>query len=350
MIALAPLRVLVRGEGFTTAELPSRVEDFLAWLGGPCLLRVPGRDRGRSRIVAALLHGNEPSGVLAMHDWLRSERMPAVDALLFIAASQTALARPTFGHRFLEGRADFNRCWLPPYETPEGRVAHEVLHLMRECRAECLVDLHNNTGHNPPYGVGPVPGAAELNLVSLFADRFVHSPLTLATLVEATRDDFPSVTIECGRSGDPAADAVARRGLELCLERATLEPRRVEALSMRILVDPVRVAVRRGVELAFGDGPVAGADFTVAIDIDRHNFERVAPGTPLGWLGPRGVWPVEARGETGRDTSGELFEVVEGRLQTRRSMIPIMMTTNRSNALADCLFYVVEEGRPVGRS
>jgi hypothetical protein len=176
---------------------------------------------------------------------------------------------------------------------PAGPTTIDML-----ANAAFLVGLHNNTGHNPPYG----------------------------------------------------ADAVARRGLEACLERATLEQRRVEAPSMRILVDPVRVAVRRGVELAFGDGPVAGADFTVATDIDRHNFERVAPGTPLGWLGPRGVWPVEARGETGRDTSGELFEVAEGRLQTRRSMIPIMMTTSRSNALAYCLFYVVEEGRPVGRS
>ena len=101
-----------------------------------------------------------------------------------------------------------------------------------------------------------------------------------------------------------------------------------------------------GIELAFGEERVAGADLTVAMDIDRHNFERVGAGASIGWLGPRDVWPVEALGEAIRDVSHELFEIRDGELVTRRSLIPIMMTTNRVNALADCLFYVVQKGKP----
>ncbi len=223
-------------------------------------------------------------------------------------------------------------------------MAQQALRLMRESGAECLIDLHNNTGHNPAYGVGPYPGAAELNLVSIFGDRFVHSPLRLGTLVEATREDFPSVTIECGRSGDPTADAIAIRGLESFLSSERLELRRLEARAMQVLTDPVRVCVREGTQLAFGDGPMAGADITIALDIDRHNFEQIQAGSPIGWIGSRDVWPLYASGEAEGDLSRTYFEARGGRIVTRRPLIPIMMTTNRDNALADCLFYIVSEG------
>jgi hypothetical protein len=303
---------------------------------------VKGRDTSRTRIASTLLHGNEPSGLRAAHAWLRTGRVPAVNALLFIAAVRTALETPAFTHRFLPGRIDLNRCWLPPYEGRVGSFAHEILRLLRQSNAESLVDLHNNSGHNPPYGVGPDPGAAGLNLVAFFAERFVHSPLQLGTLVEATRDDFPSVSVECGRAGDPAADAAALSGLERYLEEDQLELRRVNPKCMDVFTDPVRVCIRAGVELAFGEGPVAGADFTVARDVDRHNFESLAPGVPIGWVRGGADWPLEALGEASRDLSHGLFALRDGVLETRKAIVPIMMTTNRRNALDDCLFYVVQ--------
>jgi hypothetical protein len=344
---LQPVRILELGRDWRPSTLPESVEEFLRWLGSHSLLCVPGRDQSRTRLVSTLLHGNEPSGVRAVHQWLRAGRKPAVDVLIFIGAVETALTPPGFAHRFLPGSLDMNRCWLPPFETPEGVVAHEVLRLIRQTHAESLVDIHNNTGHNPAYGVGVVPGAAELNLTSLFGDRFVHSPLRLGTLAEATCNDFPSIAIECGRSHDPAADAVALAGLERYLETDVIDYQRVVPDHMSVLVDPVRVCVREGVELAFGDGPVAGADVTVDLDIDRHNFEELAPETEIGWLGERRVWPLEALDETGRDLSKEFFDIREGRMVTRQPIIPIMMTTNRDNALSDCLFYVVKRGQEI---
>jgi hypothetical protein len=343
-----PIRVVEREAALRPERIPARVEDFLGLLGSPTLISVPGRDASRTRIVATLLHGNEPSGLRAVHTWLRTGQVPAVNALIFVAATRTALTPPGFTHRFLPGGDDLNRCWFPPFDGRAGAFAQEVLRLLRQSNAESLVDLHNNTGHNPPYGVGPVSGAAELSLVSFFAERFVHSPLQLGTLVEATRDDFPSVTVECGRSGDPVADASALAGLESYLTEECLERRRVRAKRMEVFVDPVRVCVRDGVELAFGDGPVAGADFTIARNVDRHNFERLAGGVVIGWLGTGGVWPIEALGEKNRDLSRDLFDVQGGVLETRQSLIPIMMTSNRSNALADCLFYVVQRGETLG--
>ena len=64
----------------------SRLE-LLHWLeslGGATAWLVPGRDRSRTRVVTTLLHGNEPSGFVALHDWLRSGPQPAVDSLLIV--------------------------------------------------------------------------------------------------------------------------------------------------------------------------------------------------------------------------------------------------------------------------
>jgi succinylglutamate desuccinylase/aspartoacylase family protein len=325
------------------------VEDFLAWLGGPSLLRIAGRDRARTRALATLLHGNEPSGVRALHAYLRGDRTPATDVVCFLGAVDAARAGSGFAHRMAPGRRDLNRCFREPFAGDEGQLAHEALRLLREANPDALVDLHNNTGHNPVYGVGTVADAASLNLTGFFGERFVVSDLRLGALVEATANDFPSVTIECGRAGDRAADAAALRGLEAYLALEALETRRVVASPIAILCDPVRVAVRPGVRLAFGAAPVDGVDLTLSADIDRHNFAPVMPGAPVGWLAAEAAWPLEARGADGVDLSRDLFVARDGRLETRRGMIPIMMTTDVAAALADCLFYVVQPREEIAR-
>ena len=87
-----------------------------------------------------------------------------------------------------------------------GRIAAEALRLMREADPECLVDLHNNTGHNPAYGVGPRTGTAELNLVGLFAERFVHSDLRLGALVEAKAEIVRNTRTLCFLRGQVSTD------------------------------------------------------------------------------------------------------------------------------------------------
>lgn len=320
--------------------VPDTVEAFLHDLGGPAWIEVRGRDTTRTRAVATLIHGNEPSGVRAIHGWLRDGAIPAVDVRILIASIDAALAPPGFAHRMLPGRQDLNRCFLPPFEGEGGALAREALERLRVAAPEALVDLHNNTGHNPPYGVGPATTPTLLSLTALFGKHFVHSDLRLGALVEATQHDFPSVTIECGRAGDAAADAVARAGLDHFLGEAHVVDYAGSGAAMEVLERPVRVSVSAGTSVAFAEGRQPGVDLTVTGDVDRHNFERVAAGTHIGWV-REGTWPLEARDAAGRDRSRELFVIRDGFLEARRDFIPIMMTTDATVALADCLFYVV---------
>lgn len=321
-------------------DVPAGALDWLRALGGPTLIHVPGRDPTRTRVVSTLLHGNEPSGLRAMARFLREDIHPMVDGLLFVGAVETALAGGGFAYRSLPDRRDLNRCWRPPWEGTEGALAQAVLEAIFDVAPECLVDLHNNTGHNPAYGVAFHLGHAERSLVSIFADRVVHTPIELGTLVEATLAACPSVTIECGRSGDPGADEVAYRGLVELMGRDLIDFDRPER-PVAVLVDPVRIELRPGTRLSFGDAPDPTADVTISRDIDRHNFETLPMGAPIGWLAEGRPWPFVARGPDGTDASRDLIALHGQSLVTARGLMPIMMTTDRDVALRDCLFYAV---------
>ncbi|MDX2088820.1 MAG: succinylglutamate desuccinylase/aspartoacylase family protein [Kofleriaceae bacterium] len=318
-------------------RVPANAERFLDELEVPTVFHVPGHDRARSRVVAGLIHGNEPSGLRAIHRYLRSGEIPAVDAWLFVGNVASARTAPRFSHRMLPGRRDLNRCFRPPFRELDGQIAEHVLGMLREVRPELVVDLHNNTGRNPAYAVG---GALDerLDLAALFCDRFVCSNLNLGTFTEAFTELAPSVTIECGRVGDPQADATAYAGL-LRLMRTQALVSTYGREHMMILEEPVRVCLRPELSLAFGARADPRACVTLDLEIDRHNFEVVAEGTRFGWIA-RGVpWPFDARDESGAEVSARWLEISQEAIVSRRSFVPFMMTTHAEIARVDCLFY-----------
>ena len=321
--------------------------DAVAWLrelGGPTAIRVPGRDPSRLRVAVTLLHGNEPSGVRAVHAWLRSDAVPATDTVLVLGAVDAALAEPVLTTRQLPGAPDLNRVFaFPDRATAHGRFALALLELVADPRTEALVDLHNNSGRNPAYGVIQRADPAESVLVGLFADTAVVYDLRLGALLELTADRLPSAVIECGLAGDPAADAVAHHGLQRFLGEDDLFDRPPPPL--RVLGDPVRVEVTAGVAVAFAAGAAGGlagegpAQLLLDSAIDRLNFAAVPAGTVLGSVAAGAPWPLVARGADGRDRSRELFVVQGNRLVTLRELTPIMMTTSPAIAHSDCVFY-----------
>jgi hypothetical protein len=325
----------------TDEILGDNADEFLGRLGQAALIRRRGRDRSRARAVVTLLHGNEPSGLRAVWSWLRLNVVPAVDCLIFLPGVEAALTPPRFTHRVRPGGRDLNRCFAPPFDGTDGELASEILAQIGGAECEAVIDLHNNTGHNPVYGVGPVADDQCLGLVALFANRFVLTDLHLGALMEAVAAERPAVTIECGRAGDPAADAVAFAGLQRFLHADRLEPLK-ESDGVEIFASPVRVRLRPGTRLVFSSQPADDADLTLTRDIDRHNFEILAAGHHIGWIHAGSPWPLEARDAEGNDISHTMFAVNDGALHIRHEMIPIMMTTQPEIALQDCLFYAVE--------
>lgn len=333
-------------EDVRPGDIPARVDDFLDALAGPTILAVSGQDRSRVRIVAGTIHGNEPSGLRAIHRALHADRTPATDMLYFVGAVEAARAEPRFSHRFLPGRRDLNRCFRAPWDGPDGAIGRATLAVLCSRSVELAVDLHNNTGRNPSYAIGGALDGAHLALSALFTNRFIHSDLKLGSFAEAMDSHCPCITIECGQAHDPRADETAWLGLASLLRLERLDTARQGIESMEVFTSPSRVELARGATLAFGSAPQPGADLTLDPGVDRHNFQSLAPGTPIGFVREGGPWPVVVRDTCGADRSQELFELDgRGGLLIRETLVPIMMTTDPHAAANDCLFYAVRRHR-----
>jgi hypothetical protein len=120
------------------------------------------------------------------------------------------------------------------------------------------------------------------------------------------------------------------------------------ATAIVVLEKPLRVSLRPGASIAYADGPVAGADLTVRVEIDRHNLETLPAGSPIGWVRAGAPWPIVATGASGQDESRDFFALRGGVLEARREITPIMMTTDPGIARSDCLFYVVRRAEGAG--
>lgn len=326
-------------DGIAGLALDAGDAEFLRSLGGPTAIRIPGRDRTRCRAVVTLLHGNEPSGMRALRAWFRSEFSPVTDLLVVFGNVQAGLV----GQRLLDDGRDLNRCFLPPFDGPEGSIASQILEAIHARPMEALIDLHNNTGRNPAYGVATDAKPERIGLVAPFGHRCVVSDIPLGSLMEALDPSLPSLTVECGRAGDRVADETALRGLRAFVGTDDIvASARASADGIGVLENPRRVCLRQEIGIDFAERRRPGAGLTLTLDIDRHNFERMPAGELVGWIDPGTPWPIYCVDAAGRDASRQLFASVGDELRTRVAMTPIMMTTEPRIAREDCLFYVVD--------
>jgi Succinylglutamate desuccinylase / Aspartoacylase family len=328
-----------------TWESPARgdvgdtVEDFLHLLGGPACIHLTGRDRTRTRAMTTLLHGNEPSGVRALHRFLKEGRQPTTDVVALVASVSAALEPPGFAHRMLPGRRDLNRCFAGPGADFEGRLAREIVQRLKDARPEAFIDLHNTSGSGPAYGVGTRVDPARLAMTSLFASHYVLTDIRLGSLMEATEDDFPTVTLECGGARNSMADRVAFEGLDRFLCTESLLEAAAARGDVTVLEHPVRVRLAAGAHVAYSNAPVASRALTLRNDIDQFNSVVLPSSEPIGWINKLEV--LTAPDGSGVECLRTLFEIRDGRLHARGPLRLFMATTNERIAEEDCLFYAI---------
>jgi hypothetical protein len=321
-------------------------EEVLVGLRGkPALIRIPAASTAhapRARLVSCLLHGNEPSGFLAMVDVLRrGERFP-FDLWVLIGNVRAATEDGLYAHRHLDDQEDFNRVWdVRSATTDMRRCAAAILEQLRAADLEAAVDLHNNSGRNPYYSILTQLSAEGLVLASLCADTMLLWRLHLHTLMEALGSVCPAVSVECGAShlsdGLSFASGVVHRFLtaaDFAVHAVDDQPR------PRQMVEILhRVIVRPDVEFSFG-AAVDGAGFVVVPELDRYNFEVLPARHTIGHVDPGAAMPLFACDVTGRDVTDQLFRITpDGAVIVVADVVPMMMTTSVRQARRDCLFY-----------
>ena len=320
-------------------------EAFLARLDGPLCITLPGADPTRTRVLVTLLHGNEPSGFIALHRWLREAKQPATNVVCLIASATAARRAPRFSHRTLPGVRDLNRCFRPPFDidTP-GRLAGRMLSFIEQIRPEAVIDIHNTSGSGPSFAVSINADARHRALVALFTRRLVLTDLRLGSLMEISEHLVPTVTIECGGRLDDNAHAVARAGIDHFLTRASLWDALPASDAVEIMHNPVRLELTDACDLAYAPEPRSDVALTLRPDIEHHNFGVTPAGTHLGWVHGAGLRDLfVARNTAHTCVLEDLVSLSGGELRTKRPLKLFMITTNPLIAKSDCLFYAVQD-------
>lgn len=317
--------------------------EWLERLAGPTVIWIDGRESARTRAVVTLLHGNEPSGLLAIHSILRSGEVPLTNLLLVIVSVEAALLEPRFRYRAYPQERDMNRSFNPPHQDSAGRLALAVLNRLKAAQQsadlEAVLDVHNTSGQSPSFAVATVEQRSHEILAAVFTQRLVITELRLGSLMEQSTEECPVVTVECGGAQEPQSHALAEQGLRTFMQRENLFELD-HAVDMDLYHDPVRFELEQRLTLAFAEAPVLGVDLTLLDQVDQFNFKLVPAGAQIGWIRDPDVIKhlrvIDARGNNRFD---QYFEICGNRLQTKATQKLFMVTTRPDIALSDCLLY-----------
>lgn len=311
---------------------------FLRQLQGLTIFDLKGEDSSRTRVVTTLIHGNEPSGFIASHLWLRSSSKPATDVRVIICNPEAARTKPMFTNRYLGRSDDLNRFFLTDEsDTREVALrARQIKQAVAEVKPEAIIDLHNTSGNSPAFGVAVNDSLETLELVGLFSSKLILTGLSVGAIMEL---DFgaPIATIECGGSNEIYSHQVATDGLHEFFTRPDIFQNNSNRVSVHR--KPVRVELVGDASIGFSHHRLPTTDITLRADIEILNREPTPAGEFLGWFDPDLPLPLKATDEQGNNQIDSLIEVKNGCLFARNNMQLFMVTTVTEIATNDCIFY-----------
>ena len=326
MIAAPALR---RIEGLPPGLLDIEASALHDWLGAPTLLRLKGCERA-SVLISVLLHGNETSGWDALRQVLRRHAAALPRDLLILIGNVEAA---TAGVRTLPDQEDFNRIW-----RPASGIGAEVLACIADEPVLAVVDLHNNTGRNPPYAVLTDLSPGSLGLACLYdcgVGVFIEEPDTVLT--RAFEGRAPSVALELGPVADAQAVPRAVRYLNRLLALEEVPAGRMDDL--RLFRTMARV--HPPADAAFGFAGAGEGDLDLVLDagMEASNFRALPTGAEFGVA--RNGFNLQVLDNEHRDVTDRFLEVRDGRILAAEPLIPAMYTTDENVIRQDCLCYLM---------
>jgi succinylglutamate desuccinylase len=307
----------------------------------PTLIHLSGKQPA-PLFVSVLLHGNEPTGLIAIQLLLKKykdKQLPRSLSLFFgnVTAAGQNLRR-------LESQPDYNRIW-PGTEfsnCSETEMAKEIVTIMKKRNVFASVDIHNNTGLNPHYACINNLDNQFLQLASLFGRLIVYFIRPKGVQSAAFAQICPAVTLECGRPGQQHGVEHAFEYLNCCLHLIELPQHQILPQDIDLFHTVAQVKIDNKLNFSFNQ---VDADLLLNEDLERMNFTEVSPGTVLGTSKNNTTMPLIAKDEYGNDVTDNFFSFQNGELQINRLTMPSMLTLDERVIKQDCLCYLMERVR-----
>jgi len=313
---------------------------FLRQLSGLCIFDIQGFDTNRTRVVTTLIHGNEPSGFIALHRWLQNKTKPVVNIRIIVCNIEAAQISPEFSHRYLHAGQDLNRFFASEENSAIVARAQQIKYAVKAVNPEAVIDLHNTSGESPAFGVAIDKSEQTLDLISLFTNKVILTGLRVGAIMEQNVA-APIVTIECGGAEQIQSHQLAYAGLSRFFSEASIFDRR--ASQVDIHQHPCRVELLQGVSVAFGHHHLPTADVTLRADAEQLNNQLTPQGEFIGWYEGEGELPFIAKNEQGVEQVNRMFSLHNRCIFTKQSLQIFMATTDLDIATNDCLFYATIE-------
>ena len=314
---------------------------FLRQLSGLCIFDIRGHDTKRTRVMTTLIHGNEPSGFIALHRWLQKKVKPTVNIRFIVCNIEAAQLSPEFSRRYLHFGQDLNRFFASREDNSAITVrAQQIKQAVKAVAPEAVIDLHNTSGLSPAFGVAIDNNDQTLDLISLFTNKVILTGLRVGAIME---QNFaaPIVTIECGGAGQIQSHQLAYTGLSKFVGEANIFDR--HASQVEIHQHPCRVELTPDVSIAFGHNLISTSDVTLRADAEQLNKKLTPKGELIGWYEGNEKLPFTVKNEQGVEQVNALFSLQDNCIFTKQSLQVFMATTDIDIATNDCLFYATVE-------
>jgi succinylglutamate desuccinylase len=316
--------------------LSARSEDLFRLLKKPTLIHLKGK-KTPPLFICTLLHGNETTGFYALQNILKQyqhKELPR-DISIFIGNVEAAAQQ----QRRLDRQIDFNRIWPGTHEhfLAEAHMMKQVTEIMRKKRPFASIDMHNNTGCNPHYGCINKLDSQYLALAGLFSNTVVYFSTPKGVQSSAFAEFCPSLTLECGQSGELSGIDHATQFLNTVLNLEQIPA--VVADHIHLYHTVARVLIPEDYSFGFSDD----ATINLHREIESYNFRALPAGTVFASIEPDSSAYLQAFDDDDREVGRDYFEYNGGDIVLRKTIMPAMLTTDTTVIRQDCLCYLMEK-------
>ncbi|MCW8854267.1 MAG: M14 family metallopeptidase [Gammaproteobacteria bacterium] len=313
-----------------------KADQLLELLGRPTLIHLQG-ENPRPLFICTLLHGNETTGFYAVQKILKKYQQQKLPRSLSIFIGNVEAAAVNL--RRLDRQADFNRIWPGTEEDylAEAHMMKQVVEIMSEKNVFASIDIHNNTGLNPHYGCINVLDKKYLALAGLFSNTVVYFTSPKGVQSAAFARICPSVTLECGQSGQMDGVSHAAGFLDMVLNMDDFSVDVPEHINLYHTV--ARVYVPEKYSFGFSDD----ATINFYPDIEMYNFVELGSGKLFASIEPESQAFLQVLDDNDKDVSDEYFSVVNNQIVLAKTVMPSMLTVNTAAIRQDCLCYLMEK-------
>jgi len=311
----------------------------------PTLIHLKG-EKHPALFISILLHGNEYSGLQIMQEILKKYQTTDGYKLprsiwLFVGNVDAA----QMGVRLRDGQIDFNRAW-PGTSEPDSDTAILIQEIMDRITQDPLfasIDLHNNTGQNPPYGCISVVNEKNKYLASFFNHiaMVFQSPKGVSTM--AFDALCPAITLECATPGNLPARKRAFDLIDDLMHMDHFPTKPMPAHDLQLVKNSATIKINANVTFCFEDdvSNSSDMDLTVVKNFDHHNFTLLEKNEVFAYSKVDKALLVTS--PEGKDITDDIIQNNNGKLSLKKALMPAMISMDKKIVLQDCLCYLLED-------